>query len=97
MKFSPRNRHLLVEKISETNDTEPTFILPEGYSPKEAKHELVKIVDLSDDCSIDCWADAVAVVNGNMIEEVATGDETFSLILENYVFGILEDETPEDE
>ena len=92
MKFLPRNRHLLVEKISKTTEEETVFILPEGYSAKETKYELVKIIDFSDDCTLNCYQGAVAVVNGNMVEEVEAGKEKFSLILENYVFGILEGE-----
>mgnify|MGYP003628755924 FL=1 len=93
MKLLPRNRHLLVEKISETIEEEGSvFILPEGYAAKEAKYELVKIIDFSDDCTLNCYQGAVAVVNGNMVEEVEAGKEKFSLILENYVFGILEGE-----
>ena len=92
MKFLPRNRHLLVEKISKTNEKEAIFILPEGYAAKEAKYELVKIIDFSDDCTLNCYQGAVAVVNGNMVEEIEAGKEKFSLILENYVFGILEGE-----
>jgi len=93
MKLLPRNRHLLIEKISEIVEEEETvFILPEGYSAKETKYELVKIIDFSDDCTLNCCQGAVAVVNGNMVEEVEAGKEKFSLILENYVFGILEGE-----
>ena len=92
MKFLPRNRHLLVEKISETNEKEAVFILPEGYTTKDAKYELVKIINFSEDCTLNCYQGAVAVVNGNMVEEVEAGKEKFSLILENYVFGILEEE-----
>ena len=63
-----------------------------NFTTSVAKYELVKVIDFSDDCTLNCYQGAVAVVNGNMVEEVEAGEEKFSLILENYVFGILEGE-----
>ena len=90
MNLDPRNRHLLVEMISEEEEENETgVLLPEGYSTKKSPYETVKIVDTAPDCTVDCKIGDTIVVETHLINEVSFNDQTFYLVLENYVMGIL--------
>ena len=90
MKFSPRNRHLLVEKIDKPQEeNKPSILLPDDYKPAVEEHSYVRIKDISPDCTVNISRGDMALVETHMLNKVELQEETSFLILENYVLGIL--------
>jgi hypothetical protein len=91
--FVPFNRHVLIELIEEEEqEKEHSFLLPEDYTRKKSPYVLCKVLDFADDCSIDITTSCDIVVQRSMIEEIEILDETYYLVLENYVYGSIENE-----
>jgi len=87
--FKPVNRHLLVEMPLES-DTESLVILPDNYQPRDHNHAVVSVLDIADDAKHQLAKNTQIVVDRSMIEEIYIGHTTYSVILENYILGILE-------
>ena len=92
MYMRPFNRHLLIELVTETENKPSPFkvLLPEDYQKKVDKFAVAEVVEISEDCSLNLLEGDFVVVARAMIEKVKLKDETFSLILENYVYGFIE-------
>ena len=93
MEFEPFNRFILVEKVDtveqKKDDPKSTILVPDEYIIKEL-HGLYKILKVSEDCEkVDEYdVGKTIIVNSSMVEEVKTSTESYSLILENYIYGI---------
>ena len=86
--MKPINRYLLIEK-KEAEEEKELVLLPEGYNKKKDDHEIVKVLDVADNCATGIKPDQNVVVQSNMVEEIKVGTKSYCLILENYVLGIL--------
>jgi len=92
MKLSPRNRHLVVEKIVEpTPDTSvsSTILLPDDYRPVDSPHSYVRIHDVAPDCTIAVSKGDTVLVETHMLQELEIADQKTCLVLENYILGVL--------
>ena len=91
--FVPVNRHILIEPPptpTESASLDFGIVLPDDYEPALSTHVAVKILDWAEDVKL-CLEDyQAAVVQRSMIEEIAYEQQTFHVILENYVFGLIE-------
>ena len=87
-----RNRHLLVELLPEKEEEEKEtgVLLPDSYKPQQSPYVAVEVVDMSPDCSVDCSLKDTIIVERSMLNEVSFGEQTFYLVLENYIMGVLE-------
>jgi len=94
MKFTPRNRFILVSEVETANEeqTRSAVLLPEGYSVKSSPYGIYQIQQLSVDCTkVD--ADDVGklvMVNDSMVETASLDQGDFLLVLENHIYGVLE-------
>ena len=97
-KMKPVNRHLLVvpHNSEEKEETETSVLLPEGYAPKKSRYGLATVVDIAEDCGsafkslrVPASEPKVVIIDNSMIEEVDVDGKAYSLVLENYVVGIL--------
>lgn len=89
MKFEPRNRHLLVEKIEREKVEEETHVLlPEGYRKIE-EYALVRVLATSPDCTVTARKGEKVVVPTHLVQDVDVGDYNFSIILENHICGVI--------
>ena len=91
--FKPVNRYIIVD-VPEENPHETTsgILLPEDYNPTKEKHITVKVRDWAKDVR---FAAALIknyeiIVDRKMIEEITINNEKISMILDNYVIGIIE-------
>ena len=95
MKLSPKNRFILVSEVDDTEqDTvQPTVLLPEGYSIKSSPYGVYKIQQLSEDCTIVSLDDVgkLVMVNDSMVETASLAQGDFLLVLENHVYGVLDE------
>jgi len=91
MKFIPVNKHLLVEK----QEDQVSHLVPEEFRDNLSPFTVVKILDIADDCEkISPQGDPHGirlVVQTNGIEQVKMFRDTFHIVSENFVVGILED------
>ena len=87
MKFEPRNRHLLVEKI-EREEKKINVLVPEGYKKVE-EYTLLRVVATSPDCAITARKGEKVVVPTHLIQDIDVGEESFSIVLENHICGVM--------
>ena len=68
------------------------ILLPEDYKPDESPFAAVRVLDWDrQSVSLDLRLNEVVIVNRSMIEEVKYNENTFYVILENYVMGLCQD------
>ena len=93
MKFTPRNRYILLGDVPKAYDDDvSTILLPEEYTIKSSPYGVYQIQQYSADCaklSLDDIGKLV-VVNDSMVETASLDQGEFLLISENHVYGILD-------
>lgn len=89
MSLKPCNRHLLVQIVKQPEQEKQSSILvPDDYEIK-AIHAKVLLEAISDDCTLDLKIGNKLLVNNTMLEKIIIDEDTYYLILENYVLGVL--------
>jgi len=87
--FKPLNRHLLIRKKEKPDmpaSDKIDILMPDGYKTKKSGYETVKLVSVAPDCKLDFTNMAkTIVVQSAMIETIEVDDETYHIVLENYV------------
>ena len=98
MYLRPFNRHLLIDLVVEAESKPDPFkvLLPEDYQKKVDKFAIAEVVDISDDSCLNLLEGDFVIVDRSMIEEIKIKNETFNLILENYVYGLVEGDSEEE-
>ena len=88
------NRHVLVELVDEEEEKQESLIaLPQDYKKQESPYLVVKVLDKAEDCKTFIQVcDHVVIERRMLIEIEIKGDKNY-LVLENYIYGRLEDET----
>jgi len=91
MKISPRNRHIVVEKIVDSAQEEPktNVLLPESYKKEEKSYIIVRVAEISPTCTVNVSRGDKIVVENSMIQKFEIGEGEFYLVLENYVYGVI--------
>ncbi len=93
MMLNPRNRHLLViPQDEEEQEEERAVLLPENYRKPQSPYVPVSVLSVAPDVSQLIMAGDTLVVERSMLKEVTFEGETFYLVLENYILGIVERE-----
>ena len=87
MKFEPRNRHILVEKI-EKEEEQSNVLLPEGYK-KVDEYAFLRVLATSPDCSVLARKGEKIVVPTHLIQDIKIGEQDFSIVLENHICGVV--------
>jgi len=87
--MKPCNRYLYIEPIDVEREEESSLILPENYSSLP-EHMLGLVLEVSEDCKINVKKDDIIIMDTSMIQHIEINEESFHLILENYVMGVLE-------
>tara|TARA_Y100000310_G_C20643658_1_gene795357 strand:- start:1153 stop:1437 length:285 start_codon:yes stop_codon:yes gene_type:complete len=91
MKFEPRNRHLLVEKMEkeeEKYEDPPTVLIPEGYKKIE-EYTLLRVLATSPDCTLTARKGEKVVVPTHLVQNIDVGEYNFSIVLENHICGVI--------
>ena len=93
MMLNPRNRHLVVAPQDEQEqEEERTVLLPESYRKPESPYAAVSVLSVAPDVSQLLIAGDTLIVDRSMLKEVTFKGETFYLVLENYILGIVDQE-----
>ena len=92
MIFRPVNRHILVRKeaLPETEDS--IILVPTDYKPAADKYIKVEVIKCAHSCTISLNTGDRLIVREPFIEEIVVDDETFYLVLENHIMGVLKHE-----
>jgi len=91
MYLEPKNRHLLVLPLKEDSE-KSTIILPDDYKKPESPYIVCDVLGKADDCKITADIGDRIIVERRMLSEVKAMGETNYLVLENYVYGRIDDE-----
>lgn len=86
--FKPVNRYILVEEKKEQSN-ESLIVLPEDYRPAEERYATVEVREVADDVRFKLVPSSKIVVDKSMMEEITIGATNYSVILDNYVVGIV--------
>ena len=88
------NRHVLVELVEEEEEEQQSLIaLPQDYKKSESPYIVVKVLQISDDCKLFLEQGDLIVIERRMLTEIEIKGEKNYLVLENYIYGRLDDET----
>ena len=89
--FIPVNRHLRVSVARQQQKTPSGVLLPEDFSESKDKYQRVEVLAAAADCK-EVFRTSVGkeiFVEKSMVEEILVMGTTASLVLENYVIGVL--------
>jgi hypothetical protein len=97
MEFKPFNRYVLVQKEAQaaprSEEQKSTILVPESYVP-ESPYGVYRVLSVASDCerlSSDMEG-RLLLVNSSMVEKVEIPGHTFSMVLENYIYGAFSNE-----
>ena len=92
MKFNPVNRHVWVEVQHEAASPEQSdILLPEEYTQKKTPFTTCRVLKSALDCNLMLLEGDLVIVDTNMVQELKNGSDVFTVVLENYVYGVLQD------
>ena len=86
--FKPVNRYILVEE-EQKDVQESLIVLPDDYKPVEERYTTVKVREVADDVRFKLVPSSKIVIDRSMLEEITIGHTNYSVILDNYVVGIV--------
>ena len=93
MSFNPVNRHVWVEIVKDERESEQgDILLPEEYTQRKSPHTLCRVIRSARDCNLMLLEGDLIVVDTNMIQELNANSKIFSVVLENYIYGVLQDD-----
>ena len=96
MNFKPFNRHIVVDLIEQKKEEDKTLIvLPSEYKKPESPYAKALVIEAADDCKLkkDLNLNDTVLVERRMLQKVEISEYTFYLVLENYIYGRINDET----
>tara|TARA_Y100000034_G_scaffold128734_1_gene183896 strand:+ start:2834 stop:3142 length:309 start_codon:yes stop_codon:yes gene_type:complete len=92
MYLEPKNRHLLVFPLEKDQEEKRSIILPDDYKRPSTPYISCDVLGIADDCKLTVQIGDRVIVERSMIQEVNANGETNYLVLENYIYGRLQDE-----
>ena len=90
--MKPLNRHLLVRPIEEEREKEDSVIvLPTDYEKPLAPYVVAELIDFAPDCQKEHVVGSTVVLERRMLNTLEIHGKTYYLVLENYLFGRLDE------
>ena len=90
MSLIPENRHLLVNPIEESQESNydrVQLLMPDDFKPPQSLHVVCEVVAIAKDSKFYGEVIDRIVTERRMLQEMQIEGETYYLVLENYVFG----------
>ena len=88
------NRHVLVELVEEEEEEQQSLIaLPQDYKKTVSAYMVAKVLQVSDECKLFLEQGDLVVIERRMLTEIEIKGEKNYLVLENYIYGRIDDET----
>jgi co-chaperonin GroES (HSP10) len=89
MILTPVNNYLVIKTIEDADAEESGILLPQDYRSVESPFAVVEVVNCSGE-SGTLWGTGLhLVVEAHMLRDIEHNGETFTVIKENHVIGIL--------
>jgi co-chaperonin GroES (HSP10) len=93
MTLTPVNNYLWVRTVESNEEEEVGILLPQDYRAVESPFAVVEVVNCSGE-SGTLWGTGLRlVVEAHMLRDIEHNGETFTVIKENHVIGILSENT----
>ena len=89
MNFTPVNSYLSVWSLEDTDDDNSGILLPQDYRSVENPFAVVEVVNCSGESGTLWGTGLQLVVEAHMLRDIEHNGETFTVIKENHVIGIL--------
>ena len=91
MNFTPVNSYLSVRSVEDTDDDNSAILLPQDYRAVDSPFAVVEVVNCSGESGTLWGTGLQLVVEAHMLRDIQHNGETFTVIKENHVIGILSD------
>tara|TARA_R100000664_G_C2733201_1_gene123304 strand:+ start:492 stop:770 length:279 start_codon:yes stop_codon:yes gene_type:complete len=91
MNFTPVNNYLSVRSVEDTDDDNSAILLPQDYRAADSPFAVVEVVNCSGESGTLWGTGLQLVVEAHMLRDIQHNGETFTVIKENHVIGILSD------
>jgi co-chaperonin GroES (HSP10) len=91
MIFTPVNNYLYVKAVENNKSDESGILLPQEYRSAENPHAVVEVLNCAGDSGTLWGTGLQIVVEAHMLKDIQHNGETFTVIKENHVIGILSD------
>ena len=90
MIFTPVNNYLYVKAAEEENPEGSGILLPTDYRSVESPHAVVELLETHTTTDSIMWARGIhLVVEAHMMKDIQHNGDTFTVVKENHVIGIL--------
>ena len=89
MTLTPVNNYLVVKTVEETDAEESGILLPQDYRAVESPFAVVEVINCSGENGTLWGTGLRIVVEAHMLRDIEHNNETFTVIKENHVIGIL--------
>ena len=93
MNLTPVNNYLTVQAIEDTDIEESGILLPQDYRAVESPFAVVEVVNCSGENGTLWGTGLQIVVEAHMLRDIEHEGQTFMVIKENHVIGILSENT----
>jgi len=84
MNILPKNKHILIEPMTEEEQEQPAVLLPSDYQ-KKAEYVVAKVLKVHDSVKSEISEGSLVVAEPNMVREVSIDGDTHYLLQANYV------------
>ena len=89
--FVPLNRHLLIKREeNEEPVADRSFVLPDDYEKPKDPYEVVEVLAAATDCKLSVCVGDKIVVERSMVNLLTVNGNGYYLVLENYVYGAMD-------
>ena len=95
MNFTPFNRHVVVDLIEESEENGNSLVvLPTDYKKPQSPFARCLVIQSSSDCKLldEISLNDEVLVERRMLNKVDIKEYSFYLVLENYIYGRINDE-----
>ena len=89
MTLTPVNNYLTVRTVEDTDTEDSGILLPQDYRAVESPFAVVEVVNCSGENGTLWDTGLQLVVEAHMLRDIEHNGETFTVIKENHVIGIL--------
>ena len=95
-KFEPFNRHLVVDVVEEKLETQDSIVvLPSDYEKPQSAYARALVIEVAADSKFykKLSVNDTVLVEKRMLHKVDVSEYSFYLVLENYIYGRINNET----
>ena len=89
MTLTPVNNYLVVQTVEEADIEDSGILLPQDYRSAESPFAVVEVINCSGESGTLWGTGLQLVVEAHMLRDIQHNGETFTVIKENHVIGIL--------